>query len=112
MNFPSHVRMYLCVAPTDMRKQMNGLSIAVREGMGRDPRSGEMFVFRNRRADMMRVLFFDQQGYCLLSKRLERGVFDVAFQSDLDASSIELNAAQLANLLAGIRIDTRGNVAA
>jgi len=75
LNLPKSVRIFMATEPVDMRKQMDGLSTVVRSGLGRDPRSGEMFVFRNRRGDMARVLFFDQQGYCLLSKRLERGTF-------------------------------------
>ena len=112
MNFPSHVRVFLSVSPTDMRKQMNGLSVLVREGLGRDPRSGEMFVFHNRRKDMVRVLFFDQQGYCLLSKRMERGVFKMVFPDSLDATSVELNPAQLGEILAGVRVAIENRIAA
>lgn len=98
LKLPKSVRIFFATSPVDMRKQMNGLAIVVREGLGRNPRSGEMFVFRNRRGDMARVLFFDQQGYCLLSKRLERGTFARPVDLDDDAG-LELRAEELALFL-------------
>ena len=98
LKLPRSIRVFFAVEPTDMRKQMNGLAVVVREGLGRDPRSGEMFVFRNRRGDMTRVLFFDQQGYCLLSKRLEEGTFPKLGDHHTQAC-IELAAEELARFL-------------
>lgn len=99
MNLPKHVRVFLCTTATDMRKQMDGLAGVVQQGLGRNPRSGEMFVFRNRRGDMIRILFFDHQGYCLLSKRLDKGTFVIQWPDDYRGLSIELTKAQLAQIL-------------
>lgn len=98
LKLPKSVRIFFATSPVDMRKQMDGLAIIVREGLGRNPRSGEMFVFRNRRGDMARVLFFDQQGYCLLSKRLERGTFAKTDSID-DEARLEMSAEELALFL-------------
>lgn len=74
----SAVRLWLHQAPTDMRKSYDGLSALVRQALGEDPLSGDLFVFVNRRRTQMRVLYFAGDGYCLWSKRLERGQFQVS----------------------------------
>ena len=104
MRFFRDVRIYLCTEPTDMRKQINGLSIVVREGLQRNPGSGEMFVFRNRRGDMLRILFFDSQGFCLLTKRLEKGTFVVDLSEAAERTSVELTKGQLGVLLQGLKL--------
>lgn len=71
---------WLHQAPTDMRQSFDGLSALVRRVLGHDPQSGELFVFVNRRKTQMRVLYFAGDGYCLWSKRLERGQFQVSFR--------------------------------
>lgn len=102
MNLPSSVRIFMSTEPTDMRKQMNGLETLVRSGLRRDPRSGEMFVFRSKRGDMARVLFYDKQGFCLFSKRLDRGLFKTPVFGE--AQSIEITAKQLAEFLTGLEL--------
>ena len=79
MLFPeSQVRIWLCTQPTDMRRSYDGLSALVRHQLHEDPLSGALFVFINRRATQMKVLYFDRSGYCVWSKRLERGRFHAA----------------------------------
>jgi len=73
------VRLWLHQAPTDLRKSYDGLSALVRHALGEDPLSGELYVFVNRRRTQMRVLYFAGDGYCLWSKRLERGQFQVTW---------------------------------
>ena len=102
MNLPSSVRVFMSTEPTDMRKQMNGLEALVRSGLRRDPRSGEMFVFRSKRGDMARVLFYDKQGFCLFSKRLDRGVFKSPASGE--GQGIEITAKQLAEFLTGLEL--------
>lgn len=68
---------WLCTQPTDMRKSFNGLSALVKNQLEKDPLSGHYFVFVNRRKTMMKVLYFEPTGYCLWSKRLEQGQFQV-----------------------------------
>ena len=72
---PSGVRVWLAVGRTDMRRGMNGLSLQVQETLGRDPFAGDLFVFRGRRGDMIKILWHDGLGLSLYAKRLERGRF-------------------------------------
>ncbi|WP_274519968.1 IS66 family insertion sequence element accessory protein TnpB [Halorhodospira sp. M39old] len=65
----------MALEPVDFRKSFDGLSVAVVEALGRDPLSGELFVFRNRGGDKLKALYWDGQGFVLLYKRLERGRF-------------------------------------
>jgi transposase len=71
----SGVRLWLYTPPTDMRKSFDGLSALVRQQLAEDPSSGQLFVFINRRRTQLKVLYFEQGGYCLWSKRLEAGRF-------------------------------------
>jgi len=69
------VRLWLYTPPTDMRKSFDGLSALVRQKLAEAPTSGQLFVFINRRRTQLKVLYFEQGGYCLWSKRLEQGRF-------------------------------------
>ena len=62
LRLPANVRIYLAMEPCDMRRQFNGLAALVRSGMERDPDSGDLYIFRNRRGDMVKALFRDQHG--------------------------------------------------
>ena len=73
--FPLHLRVYLAPGYTDMRKSINGLSIMVESVLERDPFSGYLFVFCNRRRNMVKILYWDRNGFCLWCKRLERDRF-------------------------------------
>lgn len=76
MFFPEgQIKVHLYGQPTDMRKSFDGLYALARHGMGQDPLSGNLFVFLNRRATHMKVLYWDRTGFCLWSKRLEQGRF-------------------------------------
>ena len=72
---PAGVRVYLALGTTDMRKGFDGLSLLAQEVLREDPFSGHLFVFRGRRGDLIKVLYWDGQGLCLFAKRLERGRF-------------------------------------
>jgi len=69
------VRVYLATGATDMRKSINGLSILVAEHLELDPFSGHLFAFCNRRRDMVKILYWDRNGFCLWYKRLEEDVY-------------------------------------
>ena len=76
MFFPEgRIRVQLYGQPVDMRKSFDGLSALAAHVMGLDPLSGALFVFINRRATQVKVLYFDRSGYCVWAKRLEAGRF-------------------------------------
>ena len=76
MFFPEgRIRVHLYGEPCDMRKSFDGLSALVRNALGRDPTDGSLYVYVNRKATQMRVLYFDRSGYCVWAKRLEAGRF-------------------------------------
>ena len=68
-------RVYLAVGATDMRKQINSLTILVEQHMHLDPLSGSVFVFCNRRRSTVKALYWDRNGFCLWQKRLEKDRF-------------------------------------
>ncbi|MEI6181423.1 MAG: IS66 family insertion sequence element accessory protein TnpB [Chloroflexales bacterium] len=76
MFFPEgQVRVHVYGRPTDMRKSYDGLYALTCQALGQDPLSGHLFVFINRRATQMKVLYWDRTGFCVWAKRLESGRF-------------------------------------
>ena len=71
----SSIKIYLAMGATDMRKSINGLSILVSQQMDLDPFSGHIFVFCNRRRNMLKILYWERTGFCLWLKRLEKHFF-------------------------------------
>ena len=96
---PPSVRIFLAVQPADMRRSFDGLAAMTREVIGRDPLSGHLFVFGNRKGDRVKILFWDRSGFCLWYKRLEEGVFHFPAS---DGHSVEVEGAELALVLEGI----------
>lgn len=99
IGLPSGTRVWLAAGVTDMRKGMDGLAALVQTTLAENPFSGHIFVFRGRRGDLVKLLWFDGDGMCLYAKRLERGRF--VWPQAL-SGSVALSAAQLAMLLEGI----------
>ena len=99
IGIPGNVRVYLVCGVTDMRKGFDGLAARVQTTLRLDPHGGALFVFRGRRGDLIKVLWWDGQGLCLFAKRLERGRFLWPRAKD---GSVVLTAAQLSMLLEGI----------
>ena len=96
---PTNTKVWLAAGVTDMRKGFVGLSALAELVLKADPYSGHLFVFRGRRGDLIKVIWFDGQGACLFSKRLERGRFVWPSAKD---GKLALTPAQLAMLLEGI----------
>src|ERR1700737_2153726 len=69
------VRVWLAAGVTDMRRGMNGLALQVQQGLHRDPHAGDLYVFRGRRGDLVKILWHDGIGLSLYAKRLDRGKF-------------------------------------
>lgn len=104
LTLPPSVRVFLCLAPADMRRSLDGLAALTREVIREDPLSGHLFVYFNRRRDRVKVLFWDRSGLALFYKRLEKGTFGLsAFEKD-DASRAEIASVELALILEGIEL--------
>jgi transposase len=82
--------------PVDFRKGADGLAVLVRETMATDPFSGAVYVFRAKRADRIKLVFWDGTGFCLFAKRLEEGIFR---WPKIENGVMKLSAAKLSALL-------------
>jgi len=96
---PSGTRVWVAAGVTDMRKGMDGLAALVQTMLAEDPFSGHIFVFRGRRGDLVKLVWWSGDGLCLFAKRLERGRF---VWPQATSGTVALSAAQLSMLLEGI----------
>ena len=96
---PASTKVWLAAGVTDMRKGFNGLSALAQNVLKQDPFSGHLFLFRGRRGDLIKVIWWDGQGACLFSKRLEKGRF---VWPSPTTGKVSLSPAQLSMLLEGI----------
>ena len=99
ITLPVHTRIWIAAGVTDLRRGFVGLSALVQTALEQDPFSGHVFVFRGRRGDLIKVIWFDGDGCCLFAKRLERGRF---VWPKADSGTVALTRAQLSMLLEGI----------
>jgi transposase len=93
------VRVFAYPAPVDLRKGYDGLYGLVKQGLGRDPLSGDLFLFSNRRRRGCKVLVWDGTGLCIFQKRLERGCFASLFRDD--GKPVQLTSSELALYIEG-----------
>jgi transposase len=101
LSFPPSVHIWLCVESVDMRRGFDGLAEMVRQHLRDDPLSGHIFVFRNRRGDRVKLLYWDDDGFVIVYKRLEEGTF--RFPAPVEGQAgVKLRAAELAMLLDGV----------
>ena len=96
---PSNTRVWLAAGVTDMRRGFNTLAAQAEQVLAEDPYSGHMFVFRGRRGDLLKIIWWDSQGACLFTKRLERGRFVWPAAKE---GKVSLSPSQLSMLLEGI----------
>ena len=100
MFFPEgQVQVHLYGAPCDMRKSFDGLTSLAKNEMHKDPLSGHLFVFVNRRGNYLKALYWDRSGFCIWAKRLEQGRFVSNWAT---VSTREMDYTQLKMMLEGI----------
>jgi len=99
LKVPPDTRIFMAVAPVDMRRSFSGLCAIVTEALGSNPLSGHLYLFRGKRADRVKAIIWDRNGLAIWYKRLERGKYRWPHQ---DASSIEISEHELTLLLDGV----------
>lgn len=98
---PGGVRIFVCTEAVDMRRGFDRLAQMARERVGHDPQQGgALFVFANKRATRLKVLWFERNGFCLLYKRLHQAVFELP-AAGVGSAAVHIDATALAKLLAG-----------
>ena len=101
MMLPPGVKIHIALGVTDMRKGLDGLAMLVQQVLRQDPFSGHLFAFRGRKANLIKIVFWDGSGLCLFSKRLEGRYFPWP-RADEQGDTVSLTAEQLSMLIDGI----------
>lgn len=101
ISFSLRYRYYLYSGKTDMRKGYDGLSGLVREEFGQDPLSGDVFIFLNRYRNRIKLLQWQEDGFAVYCKRLERGTFEIPKQNNTESSMV-ITASQIQYILEGV----------
>jgi len=113
LSLPLPVRIYLCLEPADMRRSFDGLCQQVRDYLGADPLSGDLFVFRSRRGDRVKLLYWLGDGLAIWYRRLEEGTFafprsaqekGLSWSRAAGEHGLEIRARDLALLLEGVEL--------
>lgn len=104
LTWPPAVRLYVAPGPVDARKGIDGLSLYVQAALQKDPLSGHLFVFFNRRRDLVSLLYWDRSGYVLCRKRLERGRFRLPPRWTQRGACAHVEAAELQLVLEGLEL--------
>src|SRR6516162_2030782 len=99
ISLPSGTRIWIGAGVTDLRRGFTGLSAVAQTALEKEPNAGHVFVFRGRRGDLIKLLWWDGDGLCLFAKRLERGRF---VWPQVEEGAVSLSRAQLSMLLEGI----------
>ncbi len=106
LSVPSNVKLYLANRSVDFRKGFDGLAAVVEHQFGMTPLSGDVFVFLNKRANQIRLLFWERDGFCLVAKRLEAGTFRRIARPSPTAGSIQIDTAELVLLIEGVDVSS------
>jgi transposase len=106
LNEVSVDRVYLARGSTDLRKSIDGLAALVKEGFNLDPFSPNLFVFCNRGRDKLKILYWDQNGFWLYYRRLERGKFQWPTDTH-DSAPLKITRRQLRWLLDGLSLEQK-----
>lgn len=105
LSIPGSLRIFIATSPVDCRKSHDGLAALAEQVMLEKPLSGNLFVFTNKRADRIKLLYWDSDGYALWYKRLEKGTFRLPKAAE-NTTRIEINAIDLSMILSGIDLDS------
>jgi transposase len=101
---PGAVKVYFAVEPANLRKSFDGLSNEVRQALRRDPLSGHVFIFVNRRRNQVKLLVWTRGGFTIVHKRLERGTFAFVHEVTTEAKCVPIDVHELGMLLEGIDV--------
>jgi len=101
------VMVYLCVAPVDMRKQAASLALLVEQSLGQNVFDASLYVFTNRKRDRVRIVYWERNGLCLWSKRLEKQQF--IWPRSIAGETVTMNGRELNALLDGFDVWSRGH---
>jgi len=101
---PARTAIFVATERFDLRKSFDGLAGVVKEILRQDPLSGALFMFFNKAADKMKIIWWDKSGYCVLYKRLERGTFRIPNAIEPGARSVVIEAVEMAKILEGIAL--------
>ena len=104
LTLPPSVKIYIAAQPVDLRRGFDGLAATTREVIRRDPMSGHLFAFLNRRRNRVKILLWDRTGYLLLYKRLSKGTFALPTKPLPGQTHIEVDPAQLMLMMEGIAL--------
>ena len=110
MTYLTDARIFLCLTPTKMSYSFDSLMSQAEKIFAQNPLSGHLFLFLNRDRDRIKILFWDQDGFCIWYKRLEAGVFKLPCV-EAGTRSVELRASELAMVLDGIDVSRLKRVA-
>jgi transposase len=102
LSFSGHLRIFVCNQATDMRRSFDGLSALVQGVIQQDPVSGNLYLFRNRGGDRLKILYWDRDGLAIWYKRLEKGTFELPAG---DTASVEITETEFTLLLGGVALD-------
>src|ERR1043165_3386903 len=105
LSLSATTRYLLYARPTDIRKSFDALSGIIRNELGRDPLTGEVFVFLSKRRTHIKLLAWEGDGFGLYYKRLEKGTFELPSSADSSADALSLTVAQLKLILSAISLD-------
>ena len=106
LTLPSNVKIYAATEPADFRKSFDGLAAIVESKFGMSAHSGHVFVLLNRRANQIRLLFWERDGLCLVAKRLEAGTFRRVINIEGAITHMQIDGAELLLLLEGIDVSS------
>jgi transposase len=102
MMLPPSVRILVCTLPQDMRKSFDTLALVVKQYLSEDPQNGSLYVFVGKSANRVKVLWWDQNGYCLLYKRLHRSLIQMPIGEAGQGYSVRIDGAALRQMLSGV----------